>query len=411
MLMRIQKVTAREIIDSRGNPTVEATVFTDKGCGRGRAPSGASKGTKEAIELRDGGKRFSGKGVLKAVGNVGKISKAITGLDPHQQGKIDKTIVELDSTQNFSRLGANATTAVSLAVCAAAANSMCLPIYSYLNKKAATLPIPMSNIINGGLHAGNALAVQEFMVMPIKFNRFSEALRAVCEIYQVLGGKLEKQYGRAALNVGNEGGFAPPMRRTTEALEAIEKSISAAGYADKVFIGIDAAASSFFNGKYLIDGKKMNADELLKVYQKVVNEYPVVSIEDPFEENDWKHFAAATSQLKIRIVGDDLFVSKSEYLREGLAKGAANAVLLKVNQVGTLTGAWETAKLAQQNGYAVIVSHRSGETEDTFISDLAVALEAHIKTGAPTRGERTAKYNRLLEIEQQLGRKARYAKW
>jgi enolase len=297
-----------------------------------------------------------------------------------------------------------------MAFCAASANEEGLPVYEYLNKGADILPVPLMNIINGGQHAGNELAVQEFMIIPAKFKKFSEALRAGCEIYQTLSKIVVEKYGKGAKNVGDEGGFAPPMKTTMEALESVTNAINKAGYTDKVFIGMDCASSNYFDGKnYRIDGKVLDSAGLVKHYSCLTKDYPIVSIEDPCHEDDWKGFAMAAKDMKIQVVGDDLLVSNIKYLKKGVKEKAGNAILLKVNQIGTLSEAIATAEYAKKNDWNVVVSHRSGETEDTFIADLAVALETgQIKTGAPCRGERTAKYNQLLRIEETLGKKARY---
>lgn len=408
--MKIKAVVSREILDSRGNPTVEVDVITDCGFGRGAAPSGASTGTREALELRDtGDKRFLGKGVRKAVENARKFGKRLIGKDPTKQKEIDAIIAKA-AGPNKERIGANATTAMSFAVCAAAAYGCNVPIYRYLNKDARIIPVPLMNIINGGKHAGNQLAIQEFMIIPAGFGKLRDALTAACEIYYTLGSYLEKKYGRTARNVGDEGGYAPPMKTTREALDAITGAIEERGYRGKVFIGIDAAASSFYEkGDYRIDGRTLSPGALLDYYHQLLGEYKIISLEDPFEEDAWKEFAEARRKLKIQIIGDDLFVSNVKYLKKGITMKAANAVLLKVNQIGTLTEAIETAQTAKKAKWNVIVSHRSGETEDTFIADLAVALGCgQIKTGAPARGERTAKYNQLLRIEEELGNKAGY---
>ncbi|MEM2974572.1 MAG: enolase, partial [Candidatus Micrarchaeia archaeon] len=347
-------------------------------------------------------------GVKEARRNVYKMAKYIIGRDLSQR-QVDSILIKL-AGKNKSKMGANATVALSMAFCAASANEVGVPIYEYLNKNACILPIPLMNIINGGQHAGNELAIQEFMIIPIKFKRFSEALRAGCEIYYILKNIVIERYGKSAKNVGDEGGFAPPMKVTTEALDCIMSAINKAGYMDKVFIGIDCASSNFFDGKkYNIDCKVMESDQLLEYYAGLVKDYPIISIEDPFHEKDWKAFAKATRELDTQIVGDDILVSNIKYLKRGIKEKAGNAILLKVNQVGTLIEAINTANYAKKNDWNVIVSHRSGETEDTFIADLAVALETgQIKTGAPCRGERTAKYNQLLRIEESLGKKARY---
>ena len=407
-VMKINGIVAREIIDSRGNPTVEVDVIGMCGFGRAAAPSGASKGTREALELRDGDKRFNGKGVLKAVDNVNKIAKKIIGKDLIQK-QLDEILVKI-AGENKMKLGANATVALSMAFCAASANEEGLPVYEYLNKQADILPVPLMNIINGGQHAGNELSIQEFMIIPAKFKKFSDALRAGCEIYKTLSKIVVDKYGKGAKNVGDEGGFAPPMKRTTEALDAITNAINKTGYTDKVFIGMDCAASNYFDGKnYVIDSQVLDSNKLVDYYSDLIKDYPIISIEDPFHEEDWTTFSRATKELKIQVVGDNLLVSNIKYLKKGVKEKAGNAILLKVNQIGTLSEAIETAEYAKKNDWNVVVSHRSGETEDTFIADLAVALETgQIKTGAPCRGERTAKYNQLLRIEETLGKKARF---
>ncbi|MHA1722828.1 MAG: phosphopyruvate hydratase [Candidatus Baldrarchaeia archaeon] len=416
----ISKIKAREILDSRGNPTVEVDVITESGdVGRAAVPSGASTGRYEALELRDGGKRYHGKGVLKAVKNVNEIiAPALKGLDVRSQEEIDKKMIELDGTPNKSKLGANAILAVSLATARAAANVLKIPLYKHLSKDKdeLLLPVPLMNIINGGKHAGNKLNIQEFMIIPHGGKTFKESLRMGAEIYHTLKRILEKKYGKNATNIGDEGGYAPPMEQTTEALEALIRSMEEAGYVPKkeVSLGVDAAASEFYNeehGKYYLDQRSLTADELIEYYTQLIETYPIASIEDPFQEEDFETFAEFTKKLgsKIQIVGDDLFVTNTRRLEKGIQMGAANALLLKVNQIGTLTEALEAAKTAFQHDYAVIVSHRSGETEDPFIADLAVALcTGQIKTGAPARSDRTSKYNQLLRIEEELGEKAKF---
>lgn len=409
--MKLNGLIAREILDSRGNPTVEVDAIGEKGFGRAAAPSGASKGTREALELRDGGDRFMGKGVLKAVKNVnGEIAKKIIGKDMTQK-EVDDLLVKM-AGENKTKLGANATVATSLAFCAASASESGVPVYEYLNPNADTLPIPLMNIVNGGQHAGNELSIQEFMIIPAKVEKFSEALRAGSEIYHNLSKILVEKYGTGAKNVGDEGGFAPQMKTTKEALESITKAIDKAGYTDKVFIGMDCAASNYFDEKskkYTIDGQVKDTDQLLKYYSDLIKDYPIISIEDPFFEDDWEGFIKAVPELEIQVIGDDLLVSNIKYLKDAVKKKAGNAILLKVNQIGTLTEAMDAANYALDNDWNVIVSHRSGETEDTFIADLVVALgSGQIKTGAPCRAERTAKYNQLLRIEEALGKKARY---
>ncbi len=412
----IADVSARWILDSRGNPTVETEVVTiGGGFGRAAVPAGASRGKHEALELRDGGKKFRGKGVLNAVRNVNEvIAKKIMGMDSRNQRGIDRVMIKLDGTPNKSKLGANAILSVSLAVAKAAANTYGLPLFQYLGGALArVLPVPLMNIINGGKHAGNKLKIQEFMIVPVGADSFSEALRVGCEVYQYLKEYLVENYGKSAINVGDEGGFAPPLKISREALEALRKSVERAGYelGRDVLLALDAAASEFYDeekGVYEIDGKELTRDELLDYYAELVGEYPIVSIEDPFHEEDFEGFQIAVEKLKgVQIVGDDLFVTNLSRLRKGIEMGAANALLLKVNQIGTLTEAIDAAFESFRNGYNVIVSHRSGETEDTTVAHLAVALNTgQIKTGAPARGERTAKYNELLRIEEYLGGEA-----
>lgn len=415
---RITQVHALQILDSRGNPTVQVEVLTGGGFGRAAVPSGASTGQHEAVELRDGDSaRYRGKGVLQAVKNVETVlAPAVIGLDCREQRRIDETLIRLDDTPYKSRLGANAILGVSLAVAAAAAATSNQPLYRVLrNQKEYILPVPMMNIINGAKHAGNQLSIQEFLVMPIGFTDFPEALRAGVETYHALGALLQKRYGTAAKNLGDEGGFAPPMSQTRDALNAIIQAAQEVGYSPgkDVFLGVDAAASEFFkDGGYSMDGRKLTAGELQEYYRALCKEYPLVSIEDPFEETDFGSFASLTKAVgkSVQIVGDDLFTSNVEWLQRGIDAGAANALLLKVNQIGTLSQALDAADLALKHNYSVIVSHRSGETEDTFIADLAVSLSCgQIKTGAPARTDRTAKYNRLISIARELGSKGRFA--
>lgn len=412
-MFTIENIHAREILDSRGNPTVEVDVLTESGFGRASVPSGASTGTNEALELRDKDNRYLGKGVMIAVNNVNtEIKDALTGMDVRDQRDIDRLMIELDGTPNKSRLGANALLGVSLAVAHAAADSLGLSLYRYLGgTNAFTLPVPTMNIINGGKHAGNELAIQEFMIQPVKAKTYSEALRMGSETYQMLGTILSKKYGASSVNVGYEGGYAPPLKNTKDALDAITSAIEELGYGKKITIGLDAAASEFYKkGKYTIDGKTLSNEELIDFYADLVKTYPIRSIEDPFHEDAFDDFAALTKKLKNTIiVGDDLFVTNVKRLEQGIKMNAANALLLKVNQIGTLSEAFDAARLAQKNKYKVIVSHRSAETEDTTIADISVALGAEmIKTGAPARSERNAKYNQLLRIEEELGKAAKY---
>jgi enolase len=412
-LFTIEHIHAREILDSRGNPTVEVDVFTENGSGRASVPSGASTGTYEALELRDKDKRYLGKGVAKAVNNVNKeIKEALSGIDVREQREIDSIMMKLDGTPNKSRLGANAILGVSLAVAHAAADSLGISLYRYLGgNNTFTLPIPTLNVINGGKHAGNQLAIQEFMIQPRGAKTFSEALRIGAETYHMLGAILVKKYGNSAVNVGYEGGYAPPLTNTTDALDALTGAIEEAGYGKKISIGLDSAASEFYKkGKYNIDGKAYSAGDMIDFYSDLVKTYSILSIEDPFEEEAFEDFAALTGKLKDTIIiGDDLFVTNVARLEKGIKMKAGNALLLKVNQIGTLSEALDAAGLAQKNKYKVIVSHRSAETEDTTIADIAVAIGAElIKTGAPARSERTAKYNQLLRIEEEQGKTARY---
>ncbi|MCD6244289.1 MAG: phosphopyruvate hydratase [Thermoproteota archaeon] len=417
MSFRIRDIRARQILDSRGNPTLEViTSLEGGGTGSFSVPSGASKGEKEAIELRDGGKFLKGKGVLRAIRNVNEVIRpALVGKSALRQHEIDSIMLEIDGTSNKSRLGANAILGVSVSVAKAASNQLGLPIYRYIGGvNAKLMPVPFMNIINGGAHAGNDLAIQEFMIVPSNFRRFKEALFAGVEVYMTLRDLLKGKYGRTSINVGDEGGFAPPMKETEEAIEYLIKSIEESGYGGKIFVALDCAANSFYDEKiekYKIDGKELGPADLIDFYLELISKYPIVSIEDPFYEGDWDSLVEFTKELgnKVQIVGDDFFVSNPDLLRKGIELGAANALLLKVNQIGTLTEALSSADLAFRNGYSVMVSHRSGETIDEFIADLSVALNSgQIKAGAPARGERISKYNRLLEIEEELGSMAEF---
>jgi len=413
--LAIEKIKAREILDSRGNPTVEVDVYTQLGFGRASVPSGASTGTAEALELRDGNKRYKGKGVQKAVENVNtKISKAILGKSCTLQREIDNAMIELDGTPNKSNLGANAILGVSIAVAKAAANSLGIPLYRYLGGTYPfKVPVPTMNVLNGGQHAGNELAIQEFMIQPIYADTYTDAIRYGVETYHELKEVLERSFGTGATNVGFEGGYAPPLKYTRDALDAIMSAIENAGYSKEVTIGLDAAASSFYNtiyGKYNIDDKSLTGGELLDYYIDLVNTYPIILLEDPFHEEAFEDFSLLTKKLKdLIIVGDDIFVTNVQRLKKGIEMNAANALLLKLNQIGTISEALDAANLAFKNKYKVVVSHRSAETEDTTIADLAVAIGAEfIKTGAPARSERNAKYNQLLRIEEELGEVAEY---
>ena len=411
------KVIGREILDSRGNPTVEAIASTRGVTVTAAVPSGASTGTHEALELRDrNSKRYDGLGVLRAVKNIDDvIGPKLRNVDPRQQSKIDKLMIKLDGTPNKSRLGANAILAVSLAVAKLSAQLEGVSLFNYLSKgRGRTLPVPVMNVINGGKHAGTGLKMQEFMVIPTGAKSFSESLRVGVEIYHALKKVILAKHGKSAINVGDEGGFAPPLSKTSEALELILQAISEAGYSagNDAFLGVDAASSEFYeNGTYQLDGEIKSPEELMQFYIRLTQDFPILYLEDPFEQEDFEHTAQLTRAIgdQVEIVGDDIFVTNASRLKRGISVGAANALLMKVNQIGSLTEAFEAAKLALRSGYRVVTSHRSGETEDATISDLAVALNCgQIKTGAPCRGERTAKYNRLLRIEEELGSKATF---
>jgi enolase len=417
----IARIHAREILDSRGNPTVEADVVLDDGAvGRAAVPSGASRGEREALELRDGdARRYLGKGVLTAVHHVNAvIGPQLVGRDPHDQVGIDRLLLDLDGTEHKTRLGANAILAVSLAVARAAAASRGLPLWQSLGgPEACVLPVPLMNIVNGGAHADNRLDVQEFMVVPVGLPSFAEALRAGTEVFHHLKRALHDQ--GLATAVGDEGGFAPDLPSTDAALDALVRAIEAAGYrpGHDVAIAMDVAASSLYrHGAYEFAGEGVtrSGEQMIEFLDGLLDRYPVVSLEDPLDENAWTDWHALTARLggRVQIVGDDLFVTNPAILRRGIAEGVANAILIKLNQIGTLTETLEAIETARRAGYAAIVSHRSGETEDTSIADLAVATgTGQIKTGAPSRSERVAKYNQLLRIEEALGARARYAGW
>ncbi|WP_455204115.1 phosphopyruvate hydratase [Kaarinaea lacus] len=415
----IKDIRAREIIDSRGNPTVEADVILESGVvGRAAVPSGASTGSREAIELRDGDKsRYLGKGVKNAVANVNSdIRTALIGKDSAKQKELDDIMIQLDGTPNKAKLGANAILSVSLAAAKAAASAADLPLYRYLGGDAAvTLPVPMMNIINGGSHADNSVDLQEFMIMPVGAPSFSEALRYGAEVFH----NLKKVLSQRGLNtaVGDEGGFAPDLPSNEAALEVILEAVEKAGYkaGQDIFIAIDAASSEFYkNGKYDLasENKILSSAEFIDVLASWVDKYPILSIEDGLDENDWDGWAQLTQRLggKIQLVGDDLFVTNTEILQQGIDKNIANSILIKVNQIGTLSETLDAIDLAKKSGYTAVISHRSGETEDATIADLAVATNAgQIKTGSMSRSDRIAKYNQLLRIEQELGDKAVYA--
>ena len=412
----IMHIFAREILDSRGNPTVEVeALLADGSHGRAGVPSGASTGEHEAHELRDGDERYAGKGVLKAVENVNEtIADELAGIEADDQRIVDRLMLELDGTDNKKKLGANALLGVSMAVAKAAADSAALPLYRYIGgPNAHVLPVPMMNILNGGAHADSGVDVQEFMIAPIGAETFTEALRMGTEVYHALKSVLKSK--NLSTGLGDEGGFAPSVGSTKEALDLIVEAIEKAGYTagEDVALALDVASSEFFkDGAYDFEGGRHTPEEMIQVYADLVEQYPIVSIEDPLDQNDWDGYVALTQQLgdKVQLVGDDFFVTNPARLAEGIEKGAANALLVKVNQIGTLTETFDAVELAHRNGYRTMMSHRSGETEDTTIADLAVALSCgQIKTGAPARSERVAKYNRLLRIEEELGPAAEYA--
>ncbi|OHO79880.1 phosphopyruvate hydratase [Corynebacterium sp. HMSC036E10] len=412
----IMHIFAREILDSRGNPTVEVeALLSDGSHGQAAVPSGASTGEHEAHELRDGDDRYDGKGVLKAVENVNEtIADALIAFEADDQRLIDNTMIELDGTDNKKNLGANAMLGVSMAVAKAAAEAAELPLFRYIGgPNAHTLPVPMMNILNGGAHADSGVDVQEFMIAPIGAETFAEALRMGTEVYHALKSVIKSK--GLSTGLGDEGGFAPSVESTKAALDLIVEAIEKAGYklGSDIALALDVASSEFFeNGTYNFEGGQHSAEEMIQVYADLVEQYPIVSIEDPLDENDWDGYVALTEKLgdKVQIVGDDLFVTNPKRLAEGIEKGAANALLVKVNQIGTLTETFDAVELAHRNGFRTMMSHRSGETEDTTIADLAVALSCgQIKTGAPARSERVAKYNQLLRIEQVLGDAAVYA--
>lgn len=411
-------VYAREIMDSRGNPTVEVDVLLEDGSfGRAAVPSGASTGAYEAVELRDGGDRYLGKGVQNAVDNVNEIIAAeIIGMDALDQVAIDQAMIELDGTDNKGKLGANAILGVSLAVAKAVADATGLPLYNYLGGvNAKVLPVPMMNILNGGEHADNNVDIQEFMIMPVGANSFAEALRMCAEIYHNLKAVLNAK----GLNtgIGDEGGFAPDLASNEEAIAVIIEAIEKAGYkpGDDIVLALDVAATELYkDGKYHLEGegKVLTAEEMVAYYEELINKYPIISIEDGLSEDDWEGWKMMTERIgdRVQLVGDDLFVTNTERLAKGIEKGVANSILIKVNQIGSLTETIDAIEMAKRAGYTAVVSHRSGETEDTTIADLVVAMNAgQIKTGAPARSERVAKYNQLLRIEEMLGEAAQYA--
>jgi enolase len=415
---RLVGLSALEVLDSRGNPTVAVTAHTERGSGRAIVPSGASTGVHEAVELRDQDpKRYGGKGVLKAVANVeGEIARRVKGFDVEDQPKLDRALIDLDGTPNKARLGANAILGVSLAVAHAAANAKDEPLYRHLGGKAASLlPLPMANILNGGAHADTSVDLQEFMVCAVGARTFRDAMRATAEVYHALKSVLKSR--GLATGVGDEGGFAPQLESNEEALKLIVEAIGKAGYrpGEEVAIALDPASSEFFkDGRYVLkgEGRTLDSKGLAGLYEEWTQRYPIVSIEDGMAEDDWEGWDQLTRSVgaRLQLVGDDLFVTNVARLRQGIERGVANSILIKVNQIGTLTETLEAIELARKAGYSAVISHRSGETEDTTIADLAVATGAGmIKTGAPARSERVAKYNRLLAIEAELGEAAVYA--
>jgi len=416
--MKIKSISAREIIDSRGNPTIEVEVSLGNGVsGKAAVPSGASTGKYEALELRDSDKkRYGGLGVLKAVDNVVKIIQPeMAGFDVSNQEKLDNKLIELDGTPDKSRLGANAILGVSMAAAHAAANAANKPLYKYIGGEAAiTLPVPMMNILNGGKHAENSTDLQEFMVMPTGAKSFSQAMQMGCEVYQSLKKAIKQR--KLNTNVGDEGGFAPSLPSNKEAVELILAAIEIAGYkpGSDCHIALDPAASSFYqDGKYVLEreGRTLSGAEMVDFYADWVSKYPIISIEDGLDEDDWDSWGLLTQKLgkKVQLVGDDLYVTNVKRIKQGIAMTASNSVLIKVNQIGTLTETLAAIEMARKAGWTAVISHRSGETEDTTIADLAVAWNSgQIKTGAPCRSERVAKYNRLLKIEEELGSKAKY---
>jgi enolase len=417
--MKIERVRAREVLDSRGLPTVEVEIVLKNGTvGRATVPSGASTGEHEALELRDGGPRFLGKGVQQAVSNVHRVlAPRLRGKDAKDQQGIDRLMTDLDGTLDKRRIGANAILGVSLATAKAEANAEKLPLYRYLGgPRAVTLPVPLLNVLNGGVHADNNVDFQEFMIAPLGMKNFAEALRAAAEIFQTLKKVLQKR--SYSTSVGDEGGFAPRLKANEEAVELLLEAISQAGYKprDEVALALDVAASELYDEDGYVfkksDGAKRSHAELIRLYEDWVRQYPIISIEDALAEDDWEGWKMLTDALgkRIQLVGDDLFVTNKTRLGRGIESGVANSILIKVNQIGTLTETLETMRLAKKSGYSTVMSHRSGETEDTTIADLAVATSAgQIKTGAPCRGERTAKYNQLLRIEEALGKRAVFA--
>jgi enolase len=415
-LRAIAAVQARQILDSRGNPTVEVDVRLESGAsGRAAVPSGASTGIHEAVELRDGAEAFGGKGVTQAVANVdGEIARAVSGLDARDQKALDRRLIELDGTANKGRLGANAILGVSLAVARAAAADAGVPLYRYLGGDgAATLPVPLLNVINGGAHAQNSIDLQEFMLVPAGAGTFAEAVQIGSEVFHSLRALLHERGFATA--VGDEGGFAPDLDSSEQAVDVVLEAAERAGRREQIAIALDPAATEVWHeGAYRFEGRTLDPAQMVAFWADIIERYPIVSVEDPLAEDEWASWAELTSRLgeRVQLVGDDLFVTNPERLQRGIDEGVANSILIKVNQIGTLTETLEAIRLAQSNGYTAVISHRSGETEDTTIADLAVATGAgQIKTGAPSRSDRVAKYNQLLRIEEELGGRAAYPGW
>ena len=415
-MSKITGIKARQILDSRGNPTVEVEVNTKNFCARASVPSGVSTGKHEAFELRDNSKEFQGLSVNKAVSNVNKIiAKKLIGKEVQEQEEIDNFLIKIDGTKNKSKLGANSILGVSMAVCRAASKEKNQELYQHIGRlyetKKFILPIPAFNVINGGKHAGNSLDFQEFMIWPVKIKTFSEALKIGSEIYHELKKIILERYGKSAINIGDEGGFAPPLTCYEEPFDLIVSAANELGYEKNIKLGIDVAATSFYRDrKYYLEGSELSANDLLNKYEEMSSIYPLISIEDPFYEEDFENFAKLVQKVKhCQIVGDDLLTTNVERIQKAIVQGSCNCLLLKLNQIGTVTEALNSAKLAMQDGWNVMVSHRSGETTDDCIADLAVGISSgQIKSGAPCRGERVAKYNQLLRIEEHLGRKAKY---
>lgn len=410
--MKILDIKAREILDSRGNPTIEVDLVTEQGLFRSAVPSGASTGIHEAHELRDNEERYNGKGVLNAIKNVEEIIKpALIGLDVENQEEIDSKMIKLDGTENKSKLGANAILGVSMSVCRAGAKAKDMPLYKYISELSGQepcMPIPSFNVINGGNHAGNNLAIQEFMILPVGAKDFKTAVRIGTEVYHILKKEIKEKYGAAATSVGDEGGFAPNLENNKEALELIKSAIEKAGYTDIVKFGIDAAASEFYkDGKYDLDfkgeGKILSKNELIDFYKTMISEYNFFSVEDPFDQDDWETYSKFLEVTDIQVVGDDLLVTNPKRIQKAIDEKSVNALLLKINQIGSITESIKALKMAKNAGWNVMVSHRSGETEDSFIADFVVGTGAgQIKSGAPCRSERLAKYNQLLRISEDI---------